>query len=125
MNVASRDLCKELYELSGWDNTFFVYVTEDEVAYFVITAEEARIEKWRIVAPAYDAGFLLRKLPSGAGVIKNSKDYTARRPNMLGSPENKDPFNGRTGWDGDTPENALCIMAIELFKAGILTKGEK
>lgn len=110
MGAANIELCRELYELSGWGDTDNVW-------------EQIASDNHPI--PAYETDWLLAKLPSGAGVIKNSsypeQTYTARRPNMLGAPENKDPLNGRIGWDSDTPANALCVMAIELFKKGILT----
>lgn len=112
MNVASLEICKKLYEVSGWKTGRVIRDNPTESSY----------NETNVIAYEYDIGYLLRKLRSGAGVIKNSSYYTARPPTMLGSPENNDPLHGRTGWDADTPENALCIMAIELFEKGILTQ---
>lgn len=113
MNVASLELCKELYELSGWtdtDNRWY----QDDGWYVGATGTNG------LSAPAYDLGYLIRKAGGGAGVTKHSTYYTARRPDMFGAPENKDPLNGRIGWDGDTPEDAMCIMFIELIQKGLM-----
>src|SRR4051794_16950588 len=120
MNAANLDLCRELHELSGWHRTVMWWVEssngEPMVKPVVVSVQ------YRDIVPAYDLGYLIRKAGSGAGVIKNFESYTARRPVMLGAPENEDPLNGRIGWDADTPEDAMCTMLIELHKNGILTK---
>lgn len=153
MNVASLELCKELYELSGWgyryhhpkegqhdltDKQWYWFEGKTTRSYWEAIKTDyndrdpydgrrptATTHRMGLVAPAYDSGYLLRKAGSGAGVIKNSKTYTARRPNMFGAPENKDPLNGRIGWEAGTPEDALCLMLIELIKQGLIPGLEK
>lgn len=80
MNTASLDLCKELYSLSGWQETSFIWAEHGKDSFIMHNSITKKADDY---PPAYDLGYLLRKLPSGAGVIKNSQNYTARRPNML------------------------------------------
>ena len=138
MNVASLELCKELYEISGWDDTGdgyvpeyepdeppVIFIPENKFAYthngqdhYYVTKES---DLYQVVyIPAYDLGYLLRKLPH------HDEDFTYWMD--LGPIE-----NGHWGvsYDcedmdkyisfGDTPEDATCKLAIELFKQGILT----
>lgn len=144
MNVASLELCKELYEVSGWgdypDRTHFTWrefegkttgsnwtsPEEDYSAGWIDPFDGRRptgiTHHISHVSPAYDLAYLLRKLPP---VIKDTRLYLVN-------------FNTR-GWaamytktdpgtlykkDADTPENALAQLAIELFEQKILTPGK-
>jgi hypothetical protein len=112
MNDASLELCKELFELSGWKDTekkqgFYVRSLDSGLGEI---AEHGRI-------PAYDLGYLLRKLPDGVALrhvkpANDSQSYWAAEyvPH---------DFFGETA---NTPEDATAKLAIELFKQGILTK---
>lgn len=93
MNVASLELCKELYELSGWKTG------GDKPTW--------NGRKGVNSAPAYDLGYLLRKLPYH-GVI--SGQGTFRQASCSGYIASS-----------DTPEDALAQLAIELHKQGVLT----
>ena len=103
MNVAAKELCQELYELSGWggDDPYF---NVNEGWY----KEGRPAQKSVLVAPAYDLGYLLRKLPSWSLIQKNIDRYEAT--------------SSMNNTHADTPEDAACKLAIELFKQGILTK---
>src|SRR4051794_28552960 len=63
MNVASLKLCRELHELSGWKDTEYTY-------YANAGLHSGFVEHRRMVfdkpdnLPAYDLGYLLRKLPA-------------------------------------------------------------
>lgn len=113
MNVASLELCKELYELSGWD--------DGSLQDYYHLDKNGKGTAWRKevdrTIPAYPLGFLLRKLPyklpnthinhwltismgAASAVAKYSDSELVKR--------------------GDTPEDAACKLAIELFKQGIL-----
>jgi hypothetical protein len=99
MNVASLELCKALYELSGWagDDSF------------------GDMDSGKSATPAYDLGYLLRKLPQGTHIVKNTgdkPDYSC----WSYLHENVDTVRA------DTPEDAACMLAIELFKQGVLKK---
>jgi hypothetical protein len=134
MNTASFELCKELYEVSGWDYLELDPYREWSQQWSKWHGQEkyepfthARLHGNVLaqpLCPAYDLGYLIRKVGSGGGVISNSDTYTARRPNNYGAGENTDPLHGRIGWDAVTPEDAMCMMIIELFAHGILTKDQ-
>lgn len=133
MNVASLELCKELYEVSGWKNPK-AGVFEIEKAWRPTPLMSG--DNYRLInigpntpedIPAYDAGFLLRKLPRDVGEGENLR-FLSLEPQAVSreqwsarySDENyKNPLYSRFA---DTPEDALCQLAIELFKKGILLK---
>lgn len=102
MNVASLENCKELYKLSGWDDCSLMWSNIDVV--------------WRVVKvgdiPAYDLGFLLRKFRA-ENIVVNLLDVTNRWIADAG---------GFGTGQADTPEDAACKLAIELFKQGVLDK---
>lgn len=134
MNVASLELCKELYELSGWGDTSEFYVN-GMLQHGIDTAFEDHAIKTNYpgYSPAYDLGYLLRKLP---GQVLESTDIPKKmtsHPLRLEAPEVNWPSDGKkwaffyenhkTLWsEGDTPEDAICALAIELFKQGVLPK---
>lgn len=122
MNVASLDLCKELYELSGWKEADYVYYANAGEHSGTVGHKSQFFDKPENL-PAYDLGYLLRKLP----------------------PDTRDEFDNhhyfvlekvRGGQDGDyvarydteyfqqddTPEDACAKLTLALFKEGILTK---
>lgn len=104
MNTASLELCKELYELSGWENTAYAYHRH--------AGELLRNANNKGDTPAYTLGYMLRKLPTrcyvgfdiGEGVVQASF------------------FDGdeQQFFEADTPEDAACKLAIELIKQGVL-----
>jgi hypothetical protein len=125
MNVASLELCKELHETSRWElptsSEFHWVETADgdqqlwARRYHEIWDEE--VGRF----PAYDLSYLLRKLPPQ---IDGIYDLIVS-PGITGSwlvcycePD------GLTQYDqvADTPEDAATMLAIELFKQGLLTR---
>lgn len=101
MNTASLELCRELYELSGWGE------------------DGNQPDAWHdISTPAYDLGYLLRKLPGRTSIIKLIDNYIAihDEPSQI--------FNADFGYKfvADTPEDAAAGLAIELLKTGVLQK---
>lgn len=116
MNVASQKLCEELFELSGWTNT--------DNGYFLLHDGTYRVHNFpKCKFPAYDAGFLLRKLPYKIGNGKWSiwlrlgKTINGYSACYMGS-----DLVPNHAHNADTPENVLCSLAIELFKQGVLSK---
>ena len=86
MNTASLELCKELFELSGWDGTAYEHELLNGKHYTrTLPVKEMTHFDQNTYIPAYDLGYLLRKLP---------------------------PSIQRA----DTPEDAASKLAIELFK---------
>lgn len=129
MTVASLELCKELYELSGWGDTHGCWYE----SYAVTTIEcwpwqrdhNYRDEGYHSETPAYDLSYLLRKLPK-TRKRKTAKQSRTERLNLSAA----DDGSWVAGYLGhgfvlaDTPEDAACDLAIELFKKGVLVKEE-
>lgn len=120
MNVASLELCKELYELSGWvpegPNEGY-YPRGSNLVY----GHKLLINDGDI--PAYNLGYLLRKLPYPeirlgiTGRWQAHYGYKTDRFTLT--------FPGAVAGFGNTPEDAVAKLAIELFKAKILVRGDK
>lgn len=136
MNVANKDLCADLYELSGWD---------EAEKFWVPTIQPGPVEGEPIIRyeladspvpgkpdgygghywsrPAYGLSFLLRNLP--AGIKGNYLNIVCAGRSRWLAMYGRSTTATKTGQFGeaDTPEDALCMLAIELFKQGVLTKG--
>jgi len=111
MNVASLELCKELYDLSAWETEygwmkFGKHLSGNRTTW---TIDARDISDF----PAYDLGYLMRKLPPATNIFITGRDYGAKEGNF--SKKHRMFF-------ADTPEDAAAKLAIELFKQGILTK---
>lgn len=129
MHVASQQLCVELYKLSDWKDTDKFWFYEDS---FPDLAE------WEIVRhdmdgraiPAYDLGYLMRKLAEQTTLAVRYVDadnhhgidlkqwygkWIAYTPSMQ---QGIYPY-------ADIPEDAAAKLAIELFYEDILTKGQE
>ena len=141
MNVASAESCKELYELSAWMDTGISSKYET-------WKDSAKL--WRTFGwfnpdtdyPAYDLGYLLRKLPpqlvrKNGGVTKRWHlhlevwtDIVTDEPNgwVASYQSNRNDTGvyvakGREMIEfSDTPQNAVANLAIELFKRRVLQK---
>jgi hypothetical protein len=98
MSTASLELCKELYELSGWqaDNAIFGELLPNEKGF-----------KRPIIAYEYDLGYLLRKLGDGTDIIYHEAESDAASIHGIRA-------------KGDTPEDAIAKLCIELFRQGFL-----
>lgn len=122
MNVTSLELCKELYKLSGWDNTDFAWDVSDrsDLPFENVVPSDSVIF---IYYPAYDLGYLLRRLGNvqtdhPVNIYGDEARWSARWLN----PDD----NGMHYIEAaKTPENAAAKLAIELFKQGILKKETK
>lgn len=129
MNVASKDLCEELYKLSGWGS-----YSISELQWFKTWSGEG----WEIgmyeadvleCFPAYDLGYLLRKLP-----LKVKDEYQA---DLFGVRMKQTNGSGWVMWYGeigkdsemyfnsaDTPEDCAANLAIQLFEVNILKRSD-
>lgn len=112
MNIVSLELSKELYKLSKWSDT-------DEQCSEIVNHRS----KWY---PAYDLGYLLRKLPetierdglyTNIGLAKYSSKGAGWRASYGGT-YNK----GLMGSSFNSPEDAVAKVAIKLFKEGLLER---
>jgi hypothetical protein len=112
MNVASFGLCQELYEVSGWltgiDGYCYTSLPGERKDFEVRPLTDTGNDRIQ-VCPAYDLGYLLRRLPVG-NVLSSVED------NWLAS-SNPEVTTAAT------PEDAAAQLAIELIKQGILPRG--
>jgi hypothetical protein len=134
MHTARLELCKELSLVSGWFDTYFWHATfqnhsspQDQRGinhYMLVSQQELQelqnhsyIKKLGFI-PAYDLGYLLRKLNGKTPVsLKIYDGYTtAYWQDFSETAKLPDKFVHKA----DTPEDALCMLAIELFKQGVL-----
>lgn len=127
MNTASLALCKELYELSGWvEATYEHELLNGESYTTTLPVKEMEHGSRNTYTPAYDLGYLLRKLPqnSWVGYVDTSgrRDYALAKTYAWN--EKGDDIDRIVQCSADTPEDAACKLAIELFTRGILKKGE-
>lgn len=126
MNVASPTLCEELYDLSdcnwgGWSGPDTDYVYVQKTKGFIIDGPDdfppelvnSSLDKdpvyWWV--PAYDLGYLLRKLPHETTLRKSIGDFEHDYIAMHRI------FNGVA----NTPEDAVAKLTIELIKVGVVT----
>lgn len=122
MNTASLELCKELYELSGWEPEYWKrnVVGVHDYLYAKMKVENSD--------PAYDLGYLLRKLPKrfankdGHYLAGYSYLSLRRIPTTLTVEQSwKAMFGKKYEATADTPEDAACKLAIELIKQKVIT----
>jgi hypothetical protein len=117
MHVASLENCKALYEVSGWKTEDFEWyhhnTTDTPDLTYVPGGSDLYGEP---VWPAYDLGYLLRQLAV-------YWDTSIRSEVTQWCAETRtDRYNRFERARADTPEDAACKLAIELFKQGVLTK---
>jgi hypothetical protein len=133
MKCASFNLCKELYELTKWSSGdlkgwFGDFHDENNLGYFVSDGNGSSSISW--ICPAYDLGYLLRKLPTFYDDGKMVYLLTIQ-PNPIGPGwqahyrfASRTPNSSNTGskfrQEAATPEDAACKLAIDLFKKEIL-----
>lgn len=143
MTTASLELSKELYELSGWevDRVWSMHPKDFEKGLMdgmIIGGKRIEVEKVPTVclrmgqaeiAPAYDLGYLLKKLPKNVKGGDNWLQLDCALDDDLwraryadGKDWTFDELLVKLSLTSDTPEDALCKLAIELFKNGVLTK---
>lgn len=113
MNIASLELCKELWRLSGW-TTDWHYIAEKNPG-IIVAASWREHEGEKYICPAYDLGYLLRKL----GDLLNLDLMLYTEDGKWRADVEQD-----YSMKADTPEDATCKLAIELFKQGVLTAEE-
>lgn len=114
MHVASLELCKELFELSGWADTEHCYYANGGLVNGDIVHQRSMVIDKPDNVPAYDLGYLLRRLPR----------YTAIEVDDVISATHTNQDHRDFVELADTPEDAAAKLAISLFEQGILKKGD-
>lgn len=111
MNVASLELSKTLFELSRWSYPGMLYylLPDDDVVVGWLDGKDS--------VPAYDLGYLLRKLSTVPVKLRNKRTGQWAIAFRTGGYNEKEYLA-----EADTPEDAACRLAIELFKKGVLRK---
>ena len=105
-DVANLELCKELYELSGW-----------------CQYGQSEVYNGAIISYNYTLGYLLRKLREQDIFPILSAELYDRwwcRYGWLSKDGKTLTRPGKELGSADTPENATCKLAIELIKQGVL-----
>ena len=131
MHVASLELSRELYELSGWDDRRAIqyYWHGDDLDHVTVVDAEQH-EPECAVYPAYDLGYLLRKLPGSFNDKGNSYYFMLDRSiddyekgySWAAAYMSLSSIRERLQQLAVTPEDAAAKLAIELFKQNILRK---
>lgn len=103
MNVASLDNCKRLYDVSKWGETatYWNILNDNPTLKLNPSFDNPSY-------PAYDLGYLIRKLPIQTRLYQTRKGWTIGR------------YGFRSISTEKTPEDAACLLAILLFEEGIL-----
>lgn len=124
IDVAVLSICKELSEISGWGDTYWNYSrsshykdTEPEHPFVLGHRGSVETQELKERYPAYDLGYLLRKLPERTENIRDTVLLGRATDNKVWSIVYQDLC-----CIADTPENAAAELAIKLFKQGILKK---
>jgi hypothetical protein len=134
VNTASLELCKELYRLSGWgrgmgDRTAWEYTQYEEGSNWRVTPWGYGVCYASHVA--YDLGYLLWKLPKSVTefwgraypaspcLMYSGTQWVMFYQSEMTGEHNTDELFGQFA---DTPEDAACKLAIELFKQDVLKK---
>lgn len=132
MNTASLENCKKLYELSGWedddlDYSWIDYMVQGEVEWVLSHFNDIERRPHKTI-PAYDLGYLLRRLPkvqaSTGSIYKHLLTLEYSYPIWnAGYPVNND-FTVFSFGVADTPEDAACLLLILLIEQGIIDPNE-
>ncbi len=105
MNVASLDHCRKLHEASGWTDTEFTYYINGGQYSGEVYHRSMVFDKDGNL-PAYDLGYLVRKLRGELLVLDDSEMGLFFRSMLTLA----------------TLEDAAAKLAIELFKQGVLKR---
>ncbi len=112
IHVASLKLSKELYALSGWEY-------EDESGITTLLSSVNLRDR----CPAYELGYLLRKLQDAGGRI--TVLYSRSFGGWYAKYEDKwDEANDCEAGASLTPEDVAVKLAIKLFEKGVLKRDE-
>ncbi len=132
MHVAELSLCKQLYELSGWNSGRRAFYTFNDGKLVETNAfDEDMLGEIRL----YDLGYLLRKLPRDIDLsdwgLSSENGYfvfLGLEPSSIDEKEwlafysdDDHHMDERFVSSADTPEDATAGLCILLFKQNILT----
>lgn len=119
-DVAAPDLCKKLHDISGWEDGLNteLYVFDQKGKFVAqVNKESFSIDRFGSFVPAYDLGYLLRRLAENAKMHNIKLHYSIVQKLWYCGYRSE----GSACW-GDIPEDAAIKLVIRLFKAGVLKK---
>lgn len=116
MVAANVELCRELYQLSGWS------VSEDPNDLHEWYHEIDDGLEVELIAPRYSLTYLLRKQPRQYSLFRNSIDFYKFGTVAYDSQTEVLVLSPLYGESHKSPEDAAAKLAIELFKQGILER---
>lgn len=132
MDVARLELCMDLCEASSWVDCYWWHVydkaTIGDAEYQLFDMEDA--EKFIknhpdcAMAPAYDAGFLARKLESANNlkirkyIIGGTRIQWSAQTRIYIGVDNRIFVEQYA----DRPEDALCMLVLKMFEHGKFKK---
>lgn len=125
MNVASLKLSEELYDLSGWKDTPKIWFLLAGPGKWITRDSNTggKAPSPSIHVPAYDLSYLILRLPGHYLQKFGNDSYKAHWHDLASTEEQRVlGMDHLSGYSDTSPENASCRLAIELFKAGVLTK---
>jgi len=113
MNVANLELCKELYDLTGWESDH-TWAANGSGLKFIVRSNDGELghDIYRLTY-AYDLGYLMRNLPTSSIIKKHNRTGFSKATGDYGAyiwKYKQEKFRV----DGDTPEDAACRLAIQL-----------
>lgn len=109
INVTSITTSRKLFKLTGWKETIFEYDKDGDLMYCTATPQYK--------LPAYDLGFLLRKMPYkivDKGFLHVSMGSVSAA-SYQGTGGNESVY-----YRAKTPEEAVAQLAIMLIKDGVI-----
>lgn len=121
-DIADLALCKELYTLSEWSDTHHYYLGDEILSR---SPRQSDLHPPTLTendcAPAYNLGYLLRKLPPKTEIVRalDTKYFAIHR---IWTAQGVDQIEYIS--KADTPENAAANLCIELFQQKILIRGK-
>lgn len=118
-HVASLELCKALYTRSGWNDTHWCWTSPNPQSAFVGELPKDFAQRnYPLLIPAYDLGYLLRKLPSESwtGFVSVTGQRCQALAFMYGN------ASKIAECSANTPEDATAMLALALFEQGLLYK---
>ena len=121
VDVASLGLCRELYTLTSWDGVGRGWYDCDpypreSTHHFVLADRYTEGGTILRLSPAYDVGFLLRKLEDNGSGCAISLSFI-ERPGLVGRKWVAE-HRGCSS-DGGSPVDAVARLIIELFRQGV------
>ncbi len=119
MHVAALDLCRALHLLApDWNDTYCSWFIDNVVpdnqllgrprSEPAVGMRGSRLRTIFSEVPAYDVGYLMRKLPDGYGMGKARADWW-----VVYDTHTMLPVQIQRAY---TPEDAVCTLCIELWR---------